>query len=204
MEFKHAACLGGGVIGASWAALFLASGRSVAMYDPDPDVERKVRDYVETACPTMTEPGLTRNGAPDAITFHTDAASAVAGVGLAQENVPEGLPIKHAIFAEIEPALTPDAIVASSASGLRWAAMGPTMLVNLGAGEGGHRAFCDRFSDTFNGWRDDLGELYLTDEAAHLLAEGVEAVARGKALTELAEKRGELIVTRRNSTSDLR
>jgi len=33
-DFKHTAVLGAGVIGASWTALFLASGRSVAVYDP--------------------------------------------------------------------------------------------------------------------------------------------------------------------------
>ncbi|MEX0303726.1 MAG: 3-hydroxyacyl-CoA dehydrogenase NAD-binding domain-containing protein, partial [Leisingera sp.] len=30
---SHTAVLGAGVIGASWTALFLASGRSVAVYD---------------------------------------------------------------------------------------------------------------------------------------------------------------------------
>ena len=34
-EIKHVAVLGAGVIGASWTALFLASGRSVTVYDPD-------------------------------------------------------------------------------------------------------------------------------------------------------------------------
>ena len=42
--------------------------------------------------------------------------------------------------------------------GLRWAAMGPTTLFHLGAGEGGLQAFCDHFKDTFNGWWDDLGD----------------------------------------------
>jgi len=125
MEFQHTACLGGGVIGASWAALFLASGRSVAMFDPDPEVERTVRGYIETAWPTMTGLGLTQNGAPDAITFHSSAASAVVGAAFVQENVPERLPIKHATFAEIEPALAPEAIIASSASGLTLSQMQP-------------------------------------------------------------------------------
>ena len=34
--FPATAVLGCGVIGASWAALFLASGRQVAAYDPSP------------------------------------------------------------------------------------------------------------------------------------------------------------------------
>lgn len=118
MDHAHTACLGAGVIGASWAALFLASGRSVAIHDPSPEAEAQTRAYVETAWSTLTRLGLTARGTPDALSFHSSAAAAVDGAGFVQENVPERLPIKHAVFAEIEPALAPGAIVASSASGL--------------------------------------------------------------------------------------
>lgn len=37
-------------------------------------------------------------------------------------------------------------------SGMRWAAMGPTMLFNVGVGEGGSQSFFDHFSDMFFGW----------------------------------------------------
>ena len=43
-EFENTAVLGAGVIGASWTALFLASGRSVAVYDVAADTEQTVRD----------------------------------------------------------------------------------------------------------------------------------------------------------------
>ncbi|PVA11675.1 3-hydroxyacyl-CoA dehydrogenase [Pelagivirga sediminicola] len=118
MDHAHTACLGAGVIGASWAALFLASGRSVAIFDPSPEAEAQTRAYVETAWPTLTRLGLTERGTPDALTFYSSAAGAVDGASFVQENVPERLPIKHAVFAEIEPALAQGAIVASSASGL--------------------------------------------------------------------------------------
>lgn len=118
MEITHTACLGAGVIGASWAALFLASGRSVAVHDPAPGAEAMVRDYVQTAWPTLTQLGLTEHGTPDAISFHADPVEAVEGAGFIQESVPERLAIKHALYAQIEPALADGAIVASSASGL--------------------------------------------------------------------------------------
>ena len=118
MKYAHTACLGGGVIGASWTALFLASGRSVTVYDPDSDVERNVKSYIERAWPTLEALGLCENGTPDAESFATTAAKAVQDAGFVQENVPERLAIKHATFAEIEPQLAEDAIVASSASGL--------------------------------------------------------------------------------------
>ncbi len=35
--------------------------------------------------------------------------------------------------------------------------MGPHMLFNLGAGEGGMSAFCERYADSFHRWWDDLG-----------------------------------------------
>lgn len=117
-ETTHTAVLGAGTIGASWTALFLASGRSVAVFDPAEDAEAVVRAYVKRAWPTLERLGLTKRGAPEAMSFHTSAAEAVAGAGFVQENVPERLPIKHATFAEIEPVLSAEAVVASSASGL--------------------------------------------------------------------------------------
>lgn len=114
----HTAVLGAGVIGASWTALFLASGRSVAVFDPAEGTEASVRAYVERAWPALEALGLTERGDPGRVTFHGSAAGAVQGAGFVQENVPERVAIKHAIFAEIEPVLAPHAIVASSASGL--------------------------------------------------------------------------------------
>lgn len=117
-DTSHTAVLGAGVIGASWAALFLASGRSVAVFDPDGAAERNVRAYIDRAWPAMTDLGLTGRGTPDRITFHRSADEAVAGAGFVQENVPERLAVKQAIFAAIEPVLGGNAVIASSASGL--------------------------------------------------------------------------------------
>jgi len=117
-DFAHTAVLGAGVIGASWTALFLASGRSVAVYDPAPDAEKTVREYVERTWPTLTDLGLTAQGRPDALSFHNDPRGAVEGAAFIQESVPERIAVKHALYAEIEAALEPDAILASSASGL--------------------------------------------------------------------------------------
>ncbi len=116
--FERAAVLGAGVIGASWTALFLAAGLEVDVFDPADDAEQAVRDYVRRAWPTLEELGLTDRGDPDRVRFHASAADAVGAAQFVQENVPERIDIKHATFAEIEPKLMPEAIVASSASGL--------------------------------------------------------------------------------------
>jgi len=54
-DFKQTAILGAGVIGASWAALFLASGKQVALYDIAPDAEKNVHDYIDKVWPSLLE-----------------------------------------------------------------------------------------------------------------------------------------------------
>ena len=64
-------------------------------------------------------PGAFRASAdPTRVSFHDDPAAAVEGAALVQENGPENLEIKRALFAAIEAGLAPDAVVASSTSGL--------------------------------------------------------------------------------------
>jgi len=116
-EKVQVAMLGAGVIGASWAALFLAHGHRVALYDPAPDAEETTRRTIAEAWPTLAAIGGV-TGDPDAIAYHADPAAAVAGARFIQESIPERLPLKHALFKEIEPALGPDAILSSSSSGL--------------------------------------------------------------------------------------
>ena len=104
-QIERTAILGAGVIGASWAAIFLASGRSVTVFDLDPNAEASVRAYIEKAWPALDELGLTARATPDAIRFAPTASEAVRGAQFIQENVPERLLIKHATYAEIEPEL---------------------------------------------------------------------------------------------------
>lgn len=307
-DANHTAILGAGVIGASWTAIFLASGRSVAVYDVSEDAEKYVRSYVERSWPTLLELGLVKGGSPDALTFHKTAGRAVEGATFVQESVPEKIAIKHALYREIEPVLSDDAVVATSASGLtlsemqagwsdpsrfvlghpfnpphliplvevmgnertsrgavqvaeqfydsigkvtirvnrevpghvanrlqaavwreaihlvstgvasvedvdkamwagpglRWAAMGPTMLFHLGAGEGGLSAFCERYTESFNRWWDDLGVLHLSADLTHELVSGVTAEANGESLAALAARRDAMIASMQKAMAPLR
>jgi carnitine 3-dehydrogenase len=116
---SHVAALGGGVIGQSWTALLLAAGKSVALYDPDPGAERRVRDAVAASWPTLLELGLAAaDEPPDRLVVHDSAEAAVEGAQFVQESVPERVDVKHRLYAEIEPALDASTVVASSASGL--------------------------------------------------------------------------------------
>lgn len=108
VNVEKVAVLGAGVIGSSWAALFLAAGKQVSIYDPMPGAEQSVKAYIHRAWPTMEALDMTSKGNPDAISFHNNAVDAVKGAQFIQENVPEQIAIKHALFAEIEDHLEPD------------------------------------------------------------------------------------------------
>jgi carnitine 3-dehydrogenase len=115
---RRVAVLGAGTIGASWTALFLAGGLEVSVYDPAPDTEARVRGFLERAWPTLERLGLLRVAARAAPSFHPDPATAVEGAGWVQENGPENLEAKRALYAAMEPGLGADAVVASSTSGI--------------------------------------------------------------------------------------
>ncbi len=114
---KTVAIVGGGTIGASWAALFAAAGMAVRIYDPAEGAAQSVRAYVERAWPSLERLGLAKSSRQE-LRFFAHPEEAVEGVGFVQESVPERLEIKHAIYRQIEPALDPQTIVATSASGL--------------------------------------------------------------------------------------
>ncbi|WP_095588644.1 carnitine 3-dehydrogenase [Actibacterium ureilyticum] len=113
-----AAIIGGGVIGGGWAARFLLNGWDVALFDPDPQAERKlhaVLDNARRALPLLSDAGLPAEGR---LSLATSIAEAVAGADYIQESVPERLELKHRILAEIQ-AANPQAPVGSSTSGFK-------------------------------------------------------------------------------------
>jgi 3-hydroxybutyryl-CoA dehydrogenase len=77
----------------------------------------------------------------------------------------------------------------SSGPGLRWAAMGPTPLFHLGAGDGGLAAFCERYSGSFNRWWDDRGQPHLDAATTRKLVDGLDATADTRTIDDLARHR---------------
>ena len=88
--------------------------------------------------------------------------------------------------------------------GLRWAAMGPTTLFHLGAGDGGLRAFCDHFKDTFNGWWDDLGNPRLDEDVINKLVDGINDQTQGQSTEELSAQRDKMLTAMQKATQHLR
>ena len=78
--------------------------------------------------------------------------------------------------------------------GLRWAAMGPHMLFHLGAGSGGMREFCSRYSDSFHRWWGTLGEVQIDQNTIEELVKGIDDAAAGQSTDSLANERDALIL----------
>ena len=113
------AIIGTGVIGASWAALFAAHGYDVAASDPRADADATLRRDVEACWPSLVRQGLVVDaGSPDLVTVATSVTEAVDGASFVQENAPERLELKLDLYREIDAVTDPDAVIASSSSGL--------------------------------------------------------------------------------------
>jgi 3-hydroxyacyl-CoA dehydrogenase len=115
---RRIAIVGTGVIGASWAALFLAHGLEVIATDPAPNAEENLLKYIDTAWPALEQLGLSSGASKDRLSFTTKMSDALEGVDLVQENGPERSDFKIKLFADMD-ALTPETtILASSSSGI--------------------------------------------------------------------------------------
>jgi carnitine 3-dehydrogenase len=115
---RRVAVIGAGTIGASWAANFLARGLDVTASDPAPEGEAFLRRYVAEAWPVLARFGLAPDASPDRLAFVGDPLAAVAGADFVQESGPEREDAKIALFRQLDGALAPDAVLASSSSGL--------------------------------------------------------------------------------------
>jgi 3-hydroxyacyl-CoA dehydrogenase len=120
---KRIAIVGTGVIGASWAAQFLARGFDVIATDPAPNAETALRKYVDTAWPALSALGLARTASRERLSFTPDMGKAVSEAELVQENGPERPDFKIRLFAEMDAATPPDSIIASSSSGITMSVM---------------------------------------------------------------------------------
>jgi carnitine 3-dehydrogenase len=123
VPIRRVAVVGAGLIGSGWAAQFLAQGLEVSATDPAPGAEAKMRATLARIWPVMEKLGLKAGASPDRLRFSADLATAVAGAEFVQENGPERLEFKHQIFSALDALLPPDAILASSTSGIMMSAI---------------------------------------------------------------------------------
>jgi carnitine 3-dehydrogenase len=110
------ALVGGGVIGGGWAGRLVENGLEVVVHDPHPDAERRVRETLENAeraWARLTSAPRTRGSVSFASLPET-----VRDADVIQESAPEDEALKKRLLAEIEENARPDALIASSTSGL--------------------------------------------------------------------------------------
>ena len=116
---KKVVVIGGGVIGASWTALFLANGMRVVVNDPQAGIDKTVRDYVVQATPALTALGHDMTSVLDNLSFEADLAKAVADADFVQENGPERADFKAALWVTAERFAPAHCLFFSSSSGIQ-------------------------------------------------------------------------------------
>jgi carnitine 3-dehydrogenase len=114
----RAGLVGGGVIGAGWAARLLLNGYDVSIFDPDPEIGRKLDTVIGNARRAQAKlfPGLSP---PEGrLTIAASLEQAVADADFVQESTPEREDLKQTLIGAIDRATRPEVIIASSTSGL--------------------------------------------------------------------------------------
>lgn len=120
---RQTAIIGTGVIGASWAALFLAKGLDVVATDVAPNAETSLRRFVNAAWPALERLGLAPDASQSRLSFTADLPTAIRTADFVQENGPERIDFKKKLYRELDEALAADVIIASSSSGLTMSAI---------------------------------------------------------------------------------
>lgn len=116
--FENITVIGAGTIGMSWAALFLASGRHVTVCDPNPATQQNTYKFIQNSTDTLKSLNWPNAGNIQKLHFDNNPVSAVLNADFIQESIPERITLKHDLYAQIEGHLLPQAIVATSTSGV--------------------------------------------------------------------------------------
>ena len=117
-QIQNVVIVGTGVIGASWAAYYLSRGFNVIATDPAPNAETNLRKYVDEAWKTLSKNGIAPSASRDRLAFEPRMAQALGKADFVQENAPERPDFKIKLFADMDEATPPEAILASSSSGI--------------------------------------------------------------------------------------
>ncbi len=116
------AIVGAGFIGRAWAISFARAGHEVALWDQDGDAPGKALAYIDSLLPELAKLDLLNGNSMAQVRQRMRGVAglevALADADYVQENTPEILDVKRAIFARLDQAAKPDAILASSTSAL--------------------------------------------------------------------------------------
>src|SRR5215472_5628757 len=115
------AVVGAGLIGRAWSIVFARAGFDVALWDPFPQQVETALGFIGERLPELEEAGLLKEPPRLVASRIRPAESLAEAVGTAehvQENGPERVDAKQALFADLDCTAPPDAVLASSSSGI--------------------------------------------------------------------------------------
>ncbi len=116
------AVVGTGFIGRAWAISFARAGHEIALWDAKAEAPAAALAYIESLLPDLHQYDLLNGSTPAEIRGRMHVAptleEALEGAEHVQENTPEDLAVKREIFARLDAAAAPSAILASSTSAI--------------------------------------------------------------------------------------
>lgn len=117
---RTVAIIGAGLIGGSWAHVFARAGWQVQIWDPAIAQREDAVRRISASLHKLAPYGLVDDpvAASARLRFADTLEDAVAGADHVQESGPETLAAKRAIFAQMDAATPPDAVIASSTSAI--------------------------------------------------------------------------------------
>lgn len=117
---KTVAIVGAGLIGRAWAVVFARAGWAVRLTDPHIPTLDTAPGLISDELHALHAHGLVDDpeGSAARVSTAKNLADAVASADFVQENGPETIEAKQALFAELDRLASPDAILASSTSAI--------------------------------------------------------------------------------------
>jgi L-gulonate 3-dehydrogenase len=117
---EKVALVGAGLVGQAWAIVFGRAGYDVMLYDAEPGALKRARDGIAARLDDLRGFGLVDD--PSAVLgcigYATGLAEALDGATYVQESTPERVEVKREVFSELDRLSAPDAILASSTTGI--------------------------------------------------------------------------------------
>jgi len=116
------AIIGSGFVGRAWAISFARAGHDVTLWDQDPKAPEKALAYIGGLVPDLEANDLLNGTTAQTVRARICSTStleaALDGAIYVQENTPEDVEVKRNVFARLDAAAAPDAVLASSTSAI--------------------------------------------------------------------------------------
>ena len=114
------ALVGGGLVGQAWAIVFGRAGHEVTLFDAEPAALEQARRNIAARLDDLAGRGLVDDAAAvrGRMRYAGTLGEALASADYVQESTPERVEVKRQVFGELDRLAAPDAILASSTSGI--------------------------------------------------------------------------------------